>query len=82
MADKITKLLAKLSARELKQVREIIHRIISSDISGLDVKKLKGQTNIFRVRRGNLRIIFQKRGDAEPEILQISRRNEKTYRNY
>gem|GEM_PF-4986214 len=44
--------------------------------------KLKGSTDIYRLRKKNYRIIFK---DAiptkSPQILRIMRRDEKTYEN-
>jgi mRNA-degrading endonuclease RelE of RelBE toxin-antitoxin system len=82
VADKIAKLLAKLSRPELLSVKNITSKITKGDTKGLDIKKLKGETDIYRVRKGQLRIIFQKRANQEVELLQISRRSEKTYKNF
>ncbi len=42
---------------------EIIMRIQSEDFAGLDLKKLKGFENLYRVRHGSIRIIFMKKDD-------------------
>lgn len=82
MADKITKALAKLSKQELAVVRGVVAKIVKNDLESLDIKKLRDSNQIFRVRKRNLRIIFQKIPGREAEILQIARRSEKTYRKY
>lgn len=79
--DKIDKFLRKLITRERKEVEEIVSRILDDDLDGLDLKKLKGFANIFRVRKGNIRIRYQgKVGSTPPIILGIERRSEKTYK--
>lgn len=81
MADKIAKLLAKLPKKDLVKLKAVIAKIILLEYEGLDIKSLKGQHNIFRVRIGNYRIIFKIEPGAETEIISISRRNEKTYKD-
>ena len=81
MTDKVTKLLSKLSRRDLKRIVDAVEKISKLDLEGLDVKTLKGQTGIFRVRVGSFRIIFVINQLKKPEILSISRRNEKTYKD-
>ena len=81
MTDKVTKLLSKLSQRDLKRIIDTVEKISKLDLEGLDVKTLKGQTGVFRVRVGSFRIIFVINQLKKPEILLISRRNEKTYKD-
>lgn len=78
--DKITKLLKKLSSKERERLQEMLTLLISGDTSSLDIKKLKGVDDIYRVRNGDTRIIFQKQG-KEIRILEVSRRDEGTYKN-
>ena len=80
MADKIKKLLAKLSQPERNLVKLLIIRIMMNDTLGLDVKKLKGHSNLFRVRKNRVRIVYSKDND-EIFIIKIDLRNEKTYRD-
>lgn len=75
----LKKLLSKLSREERKAVEIIIESIVSLDWEQLDIKKLKGHQNVFRVRKGNLRIIFLKK-EKDIFIVAIDRRNEKTYK--
>ena len=81
MTDKVTKLLSKLSQRDLKRIVDTVEKISKLDLEGLDVKTLKGQTSIFRVRVRSFRIIFATNQLKKTEILSISRRNEKTYKD-
>lgn len=80
MADKIKKLLAKLSPKERDIVKLLIMRIKLDDTRGLDIKQLKGHSDLFRVRKGQLRIVYRKTL-TEFLIVRIDRRNEKTYKD-
>ncbi|MEK7652906.1 MAG: hypothetical protein AAB358_00260 [Patescibacteria group bacterium] len=77
--DKIAKALEKLSPREREQVRDLLMKIKKNDFIGLDLKKLKGYDDIFRVRKGKLRIIYRRDGKAGIFVLKIERRNDTTY---
>ncbi len=81
MTDKVTKLLSKLSKKDLVRIRKTIESIAKLELEGLDIKTLKGQTGIFRVRVGSFRIIFEINARKKPNILSVSRRNEKTYKD-
>ena len=77
--DKIEKALARLSEKERQQLRIILSTLKNNrSFVGLDVKKLKGRDDIFRIRKGKLRIIFRSlRGEIF--ILSIERRSDNTY---
>lgn len=77
--DKIEKALARLTVAEKTRVKKALEALLGGKMAGLDVKKLKGHSDIFRLRVGNLRIIYQKKGE-KVFILAIARRNEKTYK--
>jgi len=77
--DKITKALRKLTLKERERIKQILRQLNSRNINGLDVKKLKGREDIFRLRKGDIRIIYRL-AEKEIFILAIERRNEKTYK--
>jgi mRNA interferase RelE/StbE len=77
--DKIEKALAKLTAAERMRVKKALAVLLGGKMMGLDVKKLKGHSDIFRLRIGNLRVIYQKKKE-KVFILIIARRSEKTYK--
>ncbi len=77
--DKITKELRKLTPKERERVKQILRQLSLRDIGGLDVKKLRGREDIFRARKGDIRIIYRL-AEKEIFILAIERRNEKTYK--
>ena len=79
--DKNQKLLKKLSRKEFLAVQKVIAQLLDSDASTLDIKKISGQRDIYRVRVQNIRVIFLKTKN-DIEVLDISRRSEKTYKDY
>jgi len=79
--DKLTKLLKKLSEKQREYLEEVLYALVSGKTPALDIKKLKGVEEVYRVRVGDIRIIFQKNG-GDIRVLEISRRDECTYKNY
>lgn len=77
---RLEKCLKKLGARERQTAIALFELLARRNWRGLDLKKLKGYSNVDRVRKGNLRVIFQDDGDAV-WVLSISRRSEKTYKD-
>ncbi|HWZ65741.1 MAG TPA: hypothetical protein VNX65_03000 [Patescibacteria group bacterium] len=80
MADKIKKLLAKLTSKERELVKLLILRIKLDDTLGLDIKRLKGHSDLLRVRKGSLRIVYKKNLIVFT-IIRIDRRDEQTYKD-
>ena len=78
--DDLEKSLRKLTAGERKQVGDILTRLVAGNFQGLDLKRLKGSENIFRVRKGSIRIIYRK-NKSKLFILAIERRSKSTYKN-
>jgi mRNA-degrading endonuclease RelE of RelBE toxin-antitoxin system len=79
--DRNQKFLKRLSSKEFIAVEQVLQKILIRDTSGLDIKKLSGYRDVYRVRTGNIRIIFLDTGNSI-EILEISRRDEQTYKNF
>lgn len=77
--DKIEKALQKLSATERLEVKDIFLKLRSKSFKELNIKKLKGKENIFRARKGDLRVIYRLDG-GKVFILSVGRRRENTYR--
>lgn len=78
--DKIEKALQKLTLEERERIKEILKQLKSGKTSGLNIKKLKGREDIFRVRKGNIRIIYRKDEKSNIFLLSIERRGDNTYR--
>lgn len=79
--ERINKILKILRADERERVILCVEKILSNETSMLDIKKLKGQQYFYRVRSGDLRVIFTKKGDAI-RIIAIERRNDNTYSGF
>jgi len=77
--DKIEKALNKLGAKGKQKLKNILLQIERDDFRNLDLKKLKGRKDIFRIRKGDIRIIIYKTDDSI-RILSIEHRSSKTYR--
>lgn len=77
--DRIAKFLKKLLLKERILLEDVVAKVLAHDFSGLDVKKLKGEANRFRVRKGNIRVIFIK-NDSDIVILSVERRGNTTYK--
>ena len=75
----LKKLLSKFSEKERSILESLVAKIISLNWRGLIVKKLKGYHDIFRVKKGRLRIIFFKNGNTIT-IFSIDHRSETTYK--
>lgn len=78
--DKITKALNKFSVKEQEKIKKILLKIKNNQVSVLDVKKLKGRDDIFRVRSGKIRIIYRQK-DVGIKLLAIEKRSDITYNN-
>lgn len=59
-------------------MKEILLKIKSKNLEDLDIKKLKGREDVFRIRKGKLRIIFIYK-KQKIYILSIERRSDNTY---
>jgi len=77
--DKISKALKKFSSKENKLVKLILEKIKKSDFKDLKIKKLKARQNIYRIRKGNIRIIYRTE-NKKIIILTIEKRSDKTYK--
>lgn len=79
--DKVKKAIAK-PPKEYKAAFDILMlKLWARDFSGLNLIKLKGQKDTYRVRKGRLRVVFLMTGESL-YVLQVDLRSEKTYRNY
>lgn len=75
----LKKLLSRFDEEERKIIEFLIEKIVSLNWENLNIKKLRGYEDIFRVRRGKIRIIFSK-DRKEIYIISIERRCENTYK--
>lgn len=80
--DKISKALKKFNNKEKQIISFILKKIKSHKLNGFDIRKLKNRDNIFRIRKGKIRIIYLVDERGEYKILAIERRNDNTYNFY
>ena len=74
----IDKFLKKLSEKKRKEIEKLVANIINNNLKALDCKKLKGTRDIFRVRKGNIRILFRRIGNRSM-VISIEQRGDNTY---
>lgn len=77
--DKIAKALQRLRPAEKKKIKDILIKLKNHDWKNLDLKKLKGREDIFRVRQGKIRIIYRVDSRDNILILAVERRSDTTY---
>lgn len=77
--DKISKALKRLSVKERASVKKILLLVSAGNLETLHIKKLRGRKDIFRVRKGKLRLIYRLEKSGNMFILAIERRSERTY---
>jgi len=77
--DKIAKALKKLAAGEKKIIKAILVKINRHDFKSLDIKKLKDRQDIYRVRKGKIRIIYRIDENKKIFILTMEKRSDNTY---
>ncbi len=77
--DKIEKALAKLTEKEREVVQSILQKLSRGKLEDLDIKRLKGRNDIFRIRKGDIRIIYRAL-KGKVFVLAIERRSESTYK--
>jgi mRNA-degrading endonuclease RelE of RelBE toxin-antitoxin system len=78
MVDRLTKFLRKQPDDLRRLVLALIDGILSGQLKDGDVKKLKGKQSLYRLRKGRIRIIFEKR----PEgffVKKVTLRDDNTY---
>jgi len=75
----LEKLLSRFHKEDREALEFLVKKIISLDWRGLNIRKLKGYQDVFRLRKRRLRIIFIKR-DNTISFINIERKNESTYK--
>ncbi|MEK7672335.1 MAG: type II toxin-antitoxin system RelE/ParE family toxin [Patescibacteria group bacterium] len=58
--DKIEKFLQKLDNARREKIKLLLQQILLNQLADLEVKKLQGFEDLFRVRSGKIRIVFRK----------------------
>lgn len=73
--DKIQKFLLKLDKKQRQILIKIFVDILALDIKNYDVKALAGMKGVFRLRKGNVRIVFTK-NNKQGFILDVALRKD------
>lgn len=76
--DKVDKFTRKLQHDIAVRVLEELKNIRAGHVAHLDIKKIRGERNLYRVRLGKVRIKFIRTASGN-EIVDIDFRNENTY---
>jgi len=76
--NKLDKFLYRLDKKTRTVIEKIITLIVLGDFSILDIKKLKGSKNMYRVRVRKIRVIFEQTKNSN-KIKDISYRDDNTY---
>jgi len=76
--NKLDKFLSKLDNKNRLILEKVISLIAINEFSTLDLKKLKGSSDKYRVRIGKIRIIFEHTKTGN-NIQNISYRDDNTY---
>ena len=79
--DKIEKFLKRLTKKEGKRIAKLLKNIENGEYKKIDIKKMKGYGNLYRIRTGDIRIIFTEQGNSR-QIIAIMQRNEQTYSGF
>jgi mRNA-degrading endonuclease RelE of RelBE toxin-antitoxin system len=58
--DKIKKFLLKLTKKERALILKVLKDVLTLNLQNYDVKQLKGYKGFYRLRKGNIRIVFAK----------------------
>ena len=76
--NKTDKFLKKLQSKERNEILGTLLVIKTGVFVGMDIKKMKGESNTYRVRKGKIRIIFEMNG-MDIRIISVKFRNDNTY---
>lgn len=68
MTDKIIKFIKKLTRSEKEKIQKAISCILKNKLERLDIKKLVGSRNLYRLRIGKIRIIYQEKNNINSII--------------
>jgi mRNA-degrading endonuclease RelE of RelBE toxin-antitoxin system len=78
--NKLNKAFRKFKPFEQEIILDIFSKLKIGDEQGLDVKKLKGYKDTYRVRKSTIRFVYRKIGiNIEP--IWLGYRDEDTYKN-
>ena len=77
--EKWIKYVSRLRRKEQLLLLETVGLIMKNQTAGLAMKKLKGHKNVYRVRIGRYRIIFEA-GKTQNFIIKVDEKDDHTYK--
>lgn len=77
--DLFQKFLNRLDKKRKIAIQNVMEKIHAGDFANLDVKKLKGEDNVYRVRKGRIRIKFTIKPTGTVEFIDVDFRDDNTY---
>ena len=77
--NKIDKALRKLTPKERGWVKDALEKLRTNETENLDLKKLRGREDVFRIRKGSVRIIYRRDTDGAMFLISIERKSDTTY---
>ncbi len=81
MVNKLTKFLHKQDRKGRELILELIECILNNQLEGSDINKIKDSKDLYRLKKGRIRIIFQK--TAEKIIIKkATLRDDNTYNEF
>jgi len=80
--DKINKALIRLSDKQRAQLLQKFELICVGQITGLNIKKMKGHKQLYRLRSGDIRLVYIQELNKKPVIVYIGKRDEQTYKDF
>lgn len=75
----LQKFIDRLNSKDKPKVLEIIDNIKSGKLAGLNIKKLGGKENMYRVRKMQFRFICAREKDNSLHVVDLSRKDDNTY---
>jgi len=82
MVDRVAKALRKLNERERRVTKKLLQMIKAGRVNTLDIKRFKGNSSVYRVRKGSMRVLYQVTKSGSTKILAIERRSDTTYKKF
>jgi mRNA-degrading endonuclease RelE of RelBE toxin-antitoxin system len=81
VVDRLTKSLRRLARKDRRMADQLVSKLIDGDFGHLKIKKLRGIDNVFRARKGRVRVVYRLYG-RRVIILDVDLRSDTTYKRY
>ncbi|MDP2641930.1 MAG: hypothetical protein Q8P21_01400 [bacterium] len=75
----VRKFIDKLNKKDKVRILEVIEQIKRGELAHLNLKKLEGKDNVYRVRKGDFRFICEKDSNRSLHVVGIGRKDDNTY---